>query len=383
MATYYCRPYKAFVKTEKPDIMAYLDDLLNPEDLMSNDINDKNFTITRNHEDLAPEQLAAYESAVKTFLNKVQSTYWNICGQSPTYCYNTFQIPKRNGESRTINSPNDKMRKYQEKLLKHFAKLAKDCDCCWHHTNVYAYVKKRGCKDAIFKHQCNDSHYFLKLDFHKFFDNITPDFASRMIRQVFPFNLIQRNLYYDDFDILKSAIEYCFLKNGLPQGALTSPMLTNLIMLPFDYMMSNGLKNVFDEDKYVYTRYADDILISSQKPFSYSKVIKYVNKVLEDIEAPFQLNEEKTRYGSRAGRNWNLGIMLNKDNDITVGHEAINQYKASATNYLLDKKNGHPWDKKREDRFLGLRSYYYSIQYSRIREIDEHLVEKFEYNPFS
>jgi hypothetical protein len=55
------------------------------------------------------------------------------------------------------------------------------------------------------------------------------------------------------------------------------------------------------------------------------------------------IKAKKTRYGSIAGSNWNLGLMLNKDNNITVGYEKKKTLNAMLNNFLRDFKNNLRW----------------------------------------
>ena len=54
---------------------------------------------------------------------------------------------------------------------------------------------------------------------------------------------------------------------------------------------------------------------------------------LARFHAPFELNTSKTRYGSAAGANWNFGIMLNKDNQMTIGRKKKKQLESMLTAY--------------------------------------------------
>jgi single-stranded DNA-binding protein len=75
---------------------------------------------------------------------------------------------------------------------------------------------------------------------------------------------------------------------------------------------------------------------------------QYVDKdnVTRDIAyAPFSINPEKTRYGSAAERNWNLGLMLNNDNQITIGHKRKKEFKAMLDNYIRNRKSGSGWER--------------------------------------
>ena len=92
----------------------------------------------------------------------------------------------------------------------------------------------------------------------------------------------------------------------------TFHIITNIMMIAIDHKISNKLHN-FDNKRFVYTRYADDLLISCKLDFDKNKIEQFIGDILTEFNAPFSLKKEKTRYGSSSGRNWNLGIMLNKD----------------------------------------------------------------------
>ena len=160
---------------------------------------------------------------------------------------------------------------------------------------------------------------------------------------------------------LQKALSLCFLNNGLPQGTPISPFLTNVMMIAIDLKISNALRN-FDNRRFVYTRYADDLLISCKIDFYKDKVQKLVMDTLSEFQAPFGIKPEKTRYGSSAGRNWNLGLMLNSDNEITIGHKRKKQFKAMLDNYMRDRAAGNGWDRHDIQVLGGLISYYRMVE---------------------
>jgi hypothetical protein len=108
-------------------------------------------------------------------------------------------------------------------------------------------------------------------------------------------------------------------------------------MVPYDYAITRKLWN-FNRHHFVYTRYADDILISSKESFVPQEILNEITQIFQG--APFQINQEKTRYGSKAGRNWNLGIMLNKDNALSLGHKEKKYLKQSIYNFFRDYSIG-------------------------------------------
>ena len=69
----------------------------------------------------------------------------------------------------------------------------------------------------------------------------------------------------------------CTLNYSLPQGAPTSPILSNIVMLNFD----NEIEKIVLEKRIRYTRYADDMTFSGD--FLEKEIIKYVKENLNKI----------------------------------------------------------------------------------------------------
>jgi len=148
------------------------------------------------------------------------------------------------------------------------------------------------------------------------------------------------------------------------------------MMIAIDHKISNGLRN-FDNRRFVYTRYADDQLISCKIDFDKSKVQQFVSDVLSEFHAPFNIKEEKTRYGSSAGKNWHLGLMLNSSNEITIGHRRKKEFKAMLSNYMRDRKAGNGWCIHDIQILGGLISYYKMIERDYIEYILKQYSDKF------
>ena len=278
--------------------------------------------------------------------------------------YEKFYIPKKSGGLREINAPVPELMD----ALRNLKTILETKMYAMHHTSAFAYVTKRSTIDAIKKHQANKSHWFLKTDFSNFFGNTTPKFLLRMLSMIFPFSEIMKSERGEQ--ALARALDLCFLNGGLPQGTPISPMLTNLMMIPIDHRLSNCLRK-YKDNTYVYTRYADDIIISSRHDFKYNEIIEFINDTLKDFYAPFTIKEEKTRYGSRAGSNWNLGVMLNKDNQITVGSKNKQRFRAMINNYILDRLNGKDWDLHDVQVLRGLTNYYRMVEKEYIDAVIE------------
>ena len=269
--------------------------------------------------------------------------------------YETFYIPKKSGGLRRIDAPKAELMD----ALRRLKTIFEDDFHALYHTAAFAYVKKRSTVDAVKRHQKNSSKWFAKLDLHDFFGSTTLDYAISMFSMVFPFSEIVKEPQGEA--ALRTAMSLAFLNGGLPQGTPISPLITNVMMIPVDFKLSNTLRN-FEKQSFIYTRYADDFIISSKYDFDVRSVEELVVSTLNSFGAPFTINASKTRYGSSAGRNWNLGVMLNKDNEITVGHKKKKQFQSMLYNYITDKNNGVAWERNDVQVMYGLHSYYRMVE---------------------
>ena len=285
--------------------------------------------------------------------------------------YDSFHIPKKSGGLRKIDAPlpelMDALRRLKTIFEEDFHAL--------YHTAAFAYVKNRCTVDAVKRHQQNNSKWFGKLDLHNFFGSTTPEFVMSMLSMVYPFGEVVK--IPQGRQELRTALELAFLDGVLPQGTPLSPLITNVMMIPVDFKLSKAFRN-FHEQRFIYTRYADDFIISSKYDFDVHAVEELVVQTLKDFGAPFSINNTKTRYGSSAGRNWNLGVMLNKDNEITVGNKKKRQFQSMLYNYITDKKNGVEWNREDIQVMQGLHSYYRMVEKETIDAIVKHINEKME-----
>ena len=279
----------------------------------------------------------------------------SLFAKDRAFLYHTFHIPKSSGGLRRIDAPLPELMN----ALRELKTLFETHMFALYHTTAFAYVRGRSTIDALKRHQKNESKWFLKLDFANFFGSTTPTFVLEMLSQLFPFSEIVK--YPTGRDELQKALSLCFLNNGLPQGTPISPFITNAMMIAIDHKISKSLRN-FDSRRFVYTRYADDLLISCKIDFDKDSVQQFVVDTLSEFHAPFTIKREKTRYGSAAGRNWNLGLMLNGENQITIGHKRKKHFKAMLDNYIRARKSGTDWSRHDIQILSGLISYYRMVE---------------------
>lgn len=261
--------------------------------------------------------------------------------------YSQFKIPKRSGGYRTIDAPSEELKSIQQRI----AHTLTYGLFMYPHDSAHAYIKGRSPKTSLEIHQANKSKWFLKLDIKDFFPSCTEEFVIPQLQQLHP-------LEYANTATLWLGLRPAFLRGALPQGAVTSPLLSNLVMIPFDHKI-NKVSGTLHQH-FVYTRYADDILISSEFDFNFHEVEAFVSECFQG--SPLVIKKEKTRYGSAAGQNWNLGLMLNKDNAITVGSQRKVEFKHAVFNLMTDYKKGLAWAPEDKLHLRGVYSYIYSVE---------------------
>ena len=276
---------------------------------------------------------------------------------------------------RKIDAPNEAL----QGVLQNLKTMFEDRFHVLYHTAAFAYVKGRCTVDAAKRHQKNESRWYAKLDLSNFFGSTTPEFVMAQLSQVFPFSEVVR--VPEGREALERAIGYAFLDGGLPQGTKLSPLLTNIMMIPVDHELSKQLRGDKQGD-FVYTRYADDFTVSSKYNFDVHHVEEIVRGVLTKFNAPFRLNESKTTYGSSKGtsKNFVLGVVINHDNEVTVGYKAIHKMCAKLTAFVLDYKNGVRWSHEDLMQLSGLLSYYNMVNNQKLQNAIRKIDSKYHAN---
>lgn len=204
----------------------------------------------------------------------------------PSRHYRQFEIGKRGGGSRLISSPKAFLKVVQYWLLDYFLWRLPVHDSC------HSYRKARSILTNASPHV--GQPYVANIDIENFFGSIDAGMVSEMLRK------------REFGKQLSAAIaRLVTLSDGLPQGAPTSPILSNSYLFDFDEQMISYAA----QRDLVYTRYADDITISGvQRKFVVS-AIKYAKQMLGSMG--LRLNEEKSRIASRGGQQRVTGVVVN------------------------------------------------------------------------
>lgn len=201
------------------------------------------------------------------------------------FFYRHFSIPKRNGKIREIYEPLPDLKFVQEWILEN---ILEKCPVSEY---AKAYVKGRTLKHNARFHK--DQKILVTMDIKDFFPSISIDDVTKI------FNNIG---YLDDVSCFLAYL--CCLNNQLPQGAPTSPYLSNLRLLELD----KNISEYVTEHSIRYTRYADDLTFSGD--FDPKFLIKNVWSLVKD--SGFLINSQKTRVARQNARQEVTGIVVNK-----------------------------------------------------------------------
>jgi hypothetical protein len=306
-----------------------------------------------------------------SYIQHLSERIWTNIQTPDEERYYQFHIPKHSGGIRTITAPTEDTMQLQRELLhmmQHKLKMLP-------HTSAHAYSKGRSTVTAMKLHQMHKNYWFTKVDLKDFFPSFRTDNMLVPMMKIYPLGFLitdleQTGLSANDF------MKFLTYNNELPQGAPTSPFITNMMMVPFDYAMTRMIKSR-DINATCYTRYADDLLLSGKtKPDLTNSISKIKLALLENNLGMLQVNEEKTRLGSRAGRNWNLGIMLNEQNELSIGHRNHDRFRAMLFNLLTDWTKDIHWDKISLMKLQGLISYYNTVEPKFVQRVLEKYSEK-------
>jgi retron-type reverse transcriptase len=150
---------------------------------------------------------------------------------------------------------------------------------------VFGFVRGLSYRDYLTPHK--DSKYYLRTDIKNFFDSID----INLVRDVLSEYVKTDNK--SKFEILDLIQEIITLNNLIPQGAVTSPSISNLVFRQLDLRIYKYCKKL----EITYTRYADDLLFSSSNEKLHKKFFANAIKIILRSKG-FYINSAKTKLTS-------------------------------------------------------------------------------------
>ena len=259
--------------------------------------------------------------------------YWIYRTPEPSR-YTTFHIPKKSGVPRRIDAPTTNVKILQQKLNQVLQSVYGS------KPGVHGFVVGKSVKSNALRHV--GKRWVFNVDLEDFF----PSINFGRVRGMF-----MGKPYYLPQKVATVLAHLCCFQGHLPQGAPTSPVISNIICAQMDSQMRQLAK----KNRSTYTRYADDITFSttSRKFPAEIAVINGLNQTLpgdnlrQIIEQNgFSINSKKTWLSGQHRRQQVTGVTVNRFPNLT--RRFTNQIRAMLhawRKHGLDAAQGE-WENK-------------------------------------
>lgn len=230
---------------------------------------------------------------------KYNTLIYNLYRVQESEKYTFFHIPKKSGGIREIVAPISGIKNIQRKLASILIELYPEKSC------VYGFMKNKNILHNAKQH--TKKRLVINIDLKDFFPSINFGRVLGLFKS-YPFN------FNDEVAVTLAQIS-CH-KNGLPQGAPSSPIISNFICRRLDNMMLKFAR----QNRLTYSRYADDITFSTNlmelpKAFGVIENDRLVlNREFTSIieNNGFKINDNKTRYAYKNNRQTVTGLTVNE-----------------------------------------------------------------------
>ena len=286
--------------------------------------------------------MESFEDLVRYLRLSERLVFWLVSSDSNRYT--VFRIPKSSGDFRIIHSPVYSLKTVQRWILDNILYKIR--------ISPFSFgfcVDGKGSPLVRVAEKHKNNLYVLKIDIKDFY----PSISRQKVYNQFV------NIGYNSC-IASLLTSLCITDDCLPQGAVTSAYLANIVCRNLDYRIA-GYCNRRD---IVYTRYADDLTFSCDNRDALKKVHGMVKKIL--LSEGFSINSKKTMFLSPKVQKRVLGITIN-DNSIKAPKELKRLVRSMVYNSFLTK------DYSCNDRIKGYIAYIDSIEPNYISKIKKYI----------
>jgi RNA-directed DNA polymerase len=224
--------------------------------------------------------------------------------------YSRFQIPKKKGGVRNIASPKQEMRQAQAWILTNI--LSKRADATASNVS-FAFQKSKNIRQNAEKHL--NKNFVVRMDLKDFF----PSIKFRRVKGMFHklgyneglatvFALVCTDAMRVEAKLDGKTFFVALGERFLPQGACTSPAITNILASHLDKRLTAFCK----KHDWTYTRYADDLNFSTDTETpDMRQLLGVVNKII--VDEGFEVNTEKTLVMRAHQRQSVTGVIVNNE----------------------------------------------------------------------
>lgn len=264
---------------------------------------------------------------------------------------------QQGAKRRELNSPSERLRAYH-----HFLRLFL-VDFLPVHEAVFSYRKGINARAAVERH-VHGRHFFVT-DIESFFPSITRDILRETIASAsgkIPIADLQEHLEH--------LLDLLCVDNCLPIGFSTSPGLSNAALYPFDV----AFYRTCIELGVIYTRYADDIVISAaERGRVEAGEAALVDLLPRMFGGALRLHRGKSRYLHVGGKIKLLGMVLLPNGTISVDASVKDEIETMLHLYLRDRERFNTrldvGTAKTEARLAGLLNYVNTVDKSYLEKL--------------
>ena len=208
--------------------------------------------------------------------------------------YRAIELRRKNGSFRRVYSPREPIRSIQSWILKNILNAYRP------HEAAHGFCRNRSIVSNAAQHAGNS--VLIALDIADFFPSIT----QQKVRKAF------EKLGYT-YSVAMVLANLCTRSGFLPQGAPTSPALSNLVCENLDRRLSGLARS----RGFTYSRYADDMAFSSNDG-RLNTLIPFLREIIQ--QEGFQVRPEKTRISRGSGRMMVTGVVVNDRPNLPRSH---------------------------------------------------------------
>ncbi|MGG7214383.1 reverse transcriptase family protein [Clostridium nigeriense] len=194
-----------------------------------------------------------------------------------------YNISKKVG-IRKIYSINKKSKLYniQKQISRNFLSNIMLADC------AYGFINGRSYIDFLIPHTAfYKDKYYLRLDIRDFFGSISFSLLKDVLSHYF--EVSEKLSEKEREKLIKYTLSIITNKKKVLQGAITSPLISNIVFRQLDIRIQKYCRKLDIE----YSRYADDLLFSSQSKYVHNKA--FLKRIDEIVNSKgFNINYCKT-----------------------------------------------------------------------------------------
>ena len=265
--------------------------------------------------------------------------------------YSRFAISKKSGGQRFISAPKRHLKKQQYWLLENILNKVSLSEAC------HGFCPEKSILTNA------EGHIGAKTLINVDLENFFPTFTFKRVKGLFQnlgysekqatiFSLLATEAKQEEFEIDNERWFISLDERTLPQGAPSSPALTNIICRSLD----RRLTKLAEKFSLKYTRYADDLTFSTKEDIDSKTVGQFMRQLNYLIAGEgLKINEAKTRISRPGSRKEVTGIVVNEK--ASIPRKKLKAFRATLHQIEQNGLEGRTWGNPASDLIQSIQGY--------------------------